>query len=688
MIKLPARQDGNWTVQYSNEKMPDIVATRNLTFDKEGYLRLSKPTMSFYSSADDADFGVPIGYVQTSPPDGIYWCLTDKYQFTLDTSNGGSESGYLTVAQDALANTPNSDANEKYADYCEFNKDIHYTSNADLFYKDNRSILAGDWTDTDLGGTIGTNNLHPICAFTSTSGLAVGYDNAVAIVNTSYTVDITLTLPSLFWVTGIAYNNGYIGITTYDISNSGNGHFFVWDGKTTSANYSYKVGTTSCVSPTNYRGSFAFINGAGTVMYWTPQECTPLVQLPSWYNGSTLFIRDREISRNHSMVSEGDLLYFNIDSTYTSETVDGDIYTPNQHGGVWCFDPTIGLYHRHAPTATKVSVQEIATASVDIADNEITVTTAFPTGTPVRYSDAEGTAIAGLVDGQLYYTIYVDATTVKLASSYDNATAGTAVDLTGTGNANQTLQFYPKPDFGQSYLDDQQGVLWIDEAPRRTVGGTYIQGLFYGSKCAQKTVTQVDAGGFVAIDTENRGYFVTTKLMSQELQDDWQKIYLKHSKLETGLDKIVVKYRTTDNKPIVKVTRKSGTITWTDSDTFTTTDTQFANVLAGDEVEVVQGAGAGYLLHVSSITESSGTYTVNLDEAVKNISASDTGRVVVSRWTKLTTLNATTPQNNDGYSELPLGVRSKSIQFKIELRGEDVEIEEILIAQKTSKFAV
>jgi hypothetical protein len=128
-----------------------------------------------------------------------------------------------------------------------------------------------------------------------------------------------------------------------------------------------------------------------------------------------------------------------------------------------------------------------------------------------------------------------------------------------------------------------------------------------------------------------------------------------------------------------------GIITWVDSDTFTTTDTQWANVLAGDEVEVIQGAGSGYLFHVSSITVNAGTYTVNLDESVKNVSASDVGRAIVSRWKKLTTLSNGTITNEDGYSEVTLGIKSKSIQFKIELRGEDVEIEEILIAHQLHK---
>ena len=41
----------------------------------------------------------------------------------------------------------------------------------------------------------------------------------------------------------------------------------------------------------------------------------------------------------------------------------------------------------------------------------------------------------------VYYVIKVDANTIKLATNSANATAGTAIDLTGTGNNAQTLTY-------------------------------------------------------------------------------------------------------------------------------------------------------------------------------------------------------------------------------------------------------
>ena len=63
----------------------------------------------------------------------------------------------------------------------------------------------------------------------------------------------------------------------------------------------------------------------------------------------------------------------------------------------------------------------------------------FVTGQKVTYNDGGGTAIGGLSDGS-YFIIKVDQSTIKLASSASNATAGTAINLTsGAAGGSHTL---------------------------------------------------------------------------------------------------------------------------------------------------------------------------------------------------------------------------------------------------------
>lgn len=677
MIKLPARQDGQWTVTYSSDKLPDLSATKNLSFDKEGYLRLSKPVTSYFSEVDSADFGLPLywGIIGT----GIYYTLTDEQQFEL-TMGAGKMNTVVTTALNAPANT---DGNGSRAGAAIFNNAITYATHEDI-YTHPLGAFTNDWTDRNLSASLSTNK-HPLCNFVFGNSLAVGNGNTVKLISTSYAVTATLTIPAEYEVTGIAYSNSFLGITCHDKLNHGNGKFYVWDGIGTAANYAYDIGASTCTSPVAYRGSFAFLNGTGQLLYWTPQRLETLGALPSYFTTAQFFIGAINVNRNESIHVDGDVLYLNIDSALIGRTSDNESYISNQPGGIWCYDPSVGLYHRHATTATKMSAQTIATTSVDTTTDVITVTTAYETGTPVRYSDADSTTLEGLTNGQVYFAIYVSATTIKLAETYTEAVAGIAIDLTGTGNSAQTLQFYPKSDFGQSYNIGQQGGVQLIEDT--TLDGIYTQGLFFGADCSSTTTTEYHAAGFTLKDTENRGYFTTAKIQSNQLQDHWQKVHLKHKALSSDLDKIVIKYRTKNDGPLVKISDNTtdGLVTWSDSDTFTSTDPQFANVIVGDEVEIIQGTGSGYLAHITSISEDGGTYTVNLDESIKNLTAATTGRVVVSRWTKLTTITNANPTNSDGYSEITVGVKSKTIQFKVELRGEDIEIEELLVANGNSK---
>ena len=79
----------------------------------------------------------------------------------------------------------------------------------------------------------------------------------------------------------------------------------------------------------------------------------------------------------------------------------------------------------------------VATSSVNASNERITITAhGYTANTPLTYSAAGGTAIAGLTDGQIVFVKTVhDANTIDVS-----ATAGGAViDLTGTGNNSQTF---------------------------------------------------------------------------------------------------------------------------------------------------------------------------------------------------------------------------------------------------------
>ena len=100
-------------------------------------------------------------------------------------------------------------------------------------------------------------------------------------------------------------------------------------------------------------------------------------------------------------------------------------------------------YRGSAPTVTipAPAVRTIATAKVTTGTNSIEITGHnMRTGTEVKYQDGSGTALAGLADNTSYFVIRSDANNIKLATNLSNANAGTAINLTGTGNNAQTLE--------------------------------------------------------------------------------------------------------------------------------------------------------------------------------------------------------------------------------------------------------
>ncbi|MFM7844580.1 MAG: hypothetical protein ACKPEY_10155, partial [Planctomycetota bacterium] len=102
-----------------------------------------------------------------------------------------------------------------------------------------------------------------------------------------------------------------------------------------------------------------------------------------------------------------------------------------------------GVNHSLQPLSTTVtsfagdSALSTSTDSIALPSNSN-----YVTGQPLVYFSGTGTAIGGLTSGQVYYALPTPNSTssIQLATSYDNALAGIAVDLTNAGSGTQTLQ--------------------------------------------------------------------------------------------------------------------------------------------------------------------------------------------------------------------------------------------------------
>ena len=190
-----------------------------------------------------------------------------------------------------------------------------------------------------------------------------------------------------------------------------------------------------------------------------------------------------------------------------------------------------------------------------------------------------------------------------------------------TGTTNLT-------DYGQMRFADAGPITIIDPVePTSTDNGLVVFGLGYYADADNADSDQL-MGLFTSdeLDTSQKwGYFVTSKEFSAGVEDTWSKVYNVYKKLLNSTDKIVVKYRTEEDVPT------EATITWSDTDTFTST-TDLSDYEEGDEVQVVQGIGSGKSAHISSISESGCTYTVNLDDTFTG--ATGTAIAKLSKWIK------------------------------------------------------
>lgn len=90
-------------------------------------------------------------------------------------------------------------------------------------------------------------------------------------------------------------------------------------------------------------------------------------------------------------------------------------------------------------TPTPPGAMSFANTAVNTTSNQFTITAhVFFTGLHVRYTGV-GTAPTPITTGVDYYVIRIDANTVQLATSLENALAGTAIDISATGNSTHTL---------------------------------------------------------------------------------------------------------------------------------------------------------------------------------------------------------------------------------------------------------
>lgn len=689
MFKLPSTN--NW-VQSNSGEGGTIQRTRNICFDEVPFAKLSKRTRSILTENGS--------FKRTSAI--VYLDVTNEYLVF------GQQGIYRIAATSLVATDGSGDLNAPGSDSAGRSDGVPWQG---FIYSVGPSGTMRRYNGSGWSGNLVTTSqttAGPLAVEPKQNIIGVGQGRYVDAYNTTHTLLFTLDMGAEYSCTSIDSWNGFFVVVTRNVNN-GRSVVILWNATSASANSPYFLDATRIYSVKAYRDTFAVATSEGKLMKFNGGGFELLDSFPIDYKDVDWDMQGNLISSriiHRGMIVDGNRIYINLSPRILLPATDlsNHMFENYFEGGVWCYDPAIKLHHRYSHASTLRSTETIATASVDTTNDIITVASAPNTGTPIIYDNGGGTSITGLVHRTKYFAVYVTSTTIKLASTRANAIAGTVIDFTGTGNNSQILIYLPNRDFGGSCLGgnssttDAGGAICL-VANKQNVYRTDAAQVIFGTKLGSTSTTELYGLAVASFGQENRGFIITPRLESSGISDLFQNVTVKYRGVDTPDDKIIFSYRTVRRNDTLKGIDQplTYTATWVNTSIFTTT-ADISSAKIGDEVSFHSGSGSGYIAHISSLSLTAGTYTVKIDEVLENVTGGDTVCFVIDNFIKtgdnaititdnLTMVN----ENNDVYvgdsgsKSFTLNKQTSQLEIKLELRGEDVAIEDILVNNRPFK---
>lgn len=244
-------------------------------------------------------------------------------------------------------------------------------------------------------------------------------------------------------------------------------------------------------------------------------------------------------------------------------------------------------------------------------------------------------------------------------------------------------------DYGQTPFLRPGGIKYIFDGAN-SINDLLIGGAVYKSySSTSKTVigqtisnkNQASSAG------RNRGYIITPYIPLKEVNAMWEGLWTKFKKFVNSNNRIIVKWRVAESLKDADGNDESvlqATGTWVSTTTFTCVVP--TGVAVGHEVEVMSGDNAGCSFKISALSatpDGAATITVTISEAAPT--SSTLGALFnFDNWTTETAISST----SIGNQKVPFSASAHGefIQFKIELRGFGVELDDLepLFKVKTS----
>jgi hypothetical protein len=665
MFIIPNQETKKHLQDNKSDLTGTIYKSRNISLDEQGYIKLAEATFAQYSEDKDADFDVV---------DCIYAGDSTIFLNSDDIYNGVAGFDQLyDAANYGWTDTPTPGVEE---DCIYFNGCQMATDGSNVSYR-----VGTDWTDVSVSGGVFSTSV-PTCLTLYGAGLAVGNNNCVKFINTSWAVNATvLVLPTEYQVSSMASvgNNLYIATRS---KSGGEAKLFIIDAIKATHDYAYPVGTFELASIKTFKSTIVGINSLGELVRFNGGGFDTLATLPVYKNNLEWCDALNDYSRvsNRGLATDGDLILVNLDSgLYTS----GLKVLPDFPAGIWCYDDSNGaFYHKYSPSYSNTVSMPFTAVTVDANVNTVTTgadsyLTGVITGMPIFHEAT--TAIPELkTGGRCYFIIKVSARVFKVADTYADALAGIAIDFSAAGT-NPAFYCVKTNDYGWSYSPNNRSAMAVLNS--LLFDSSYVGRICMTADLVSKQTLSTNRAVFCPISAflPNRGYFVTPRLNSANVTDNHNLITLKFKPLGPE-DSIIIKYKTKDRYglPFSSVRFESTTqwsAKWVTTSTFTTT-ADMSDVAVEDELEITGGVGSGHMARIDSLTLASGTWTVAIGEAFPFAVVNDAFYFNVDNWTELTTI---TNENTINYYSTQLGSDGKFIQVKVEMRGIGVTIEELQI---------
>lgn len=657
-MKFPS--DSQWKSAQQSDLFGHVIATKNLDFNRDGYMGLARKAMVLYSQENDVSFEVPLAAV--SDTTFLYIITTDG----IFEMNLGSPS--LLVTKLPVLGQP----------------DTGFQSDA-VFYNGKLTVSGASTVATYESSTGWTSRItgldttvpHPLCVSEHQNYLAIGNGKNMPLYDTSYSLITTLVVDPQFIFECIRWRGNTIYGGTRNIQ-GGEAKVFHWNGAGAAAQQGYPVGADWVYSMCPYASSVAIITSAGQISRYDGGGYSELASLPvyytpySWTSDAALFNLIGKVA-SRGMQASGTRIFINLDGTLhqTAQEFPGK-YLPSQPSGLWVFDPSVGLSHKagyNAKTYLPLSPAAVASGNLVFGTPH-----QAQTGDAVLCAAVSG--VTGVSQGQTYFAIINGANALALALSPAEAFAGNKITVAGTPAAGDVFSFDRYETLGGTIINNP-GALFVFAS--RHPNSFYGSEVVFGGE-AFKTDMSANAVLMSLGMGRNRGYSITAKIASSSVEDFFKSLIAFFDPFWLDSDEMVIKYRSQDMFGFPTPLTTGANPIFTSSTTFTV-DPQKKDVAllsVGDEIEIVAGAAAGYLAHITMIDTSVSPYLFTIDETLP-VSNGDVFDFVGMNWIKWKTITNSTATGGDasktnrkGFIEATFGGNknfSPWFELKIELRG-------------------